>query len=366
MRISIGQRIGAIILGAVLAIAVAMAASVYERGAVAEVEQRVRDATALQLTAEQLDKRFLALQQTAERLVAGQDAGLAAVLKTDGDRIAAALDKARQDSSGDIADRFAQLERDAATLLDINQRLVETRRAVGFDNDSGQRGALLEAGRAFQEKLEDIRGKAMGMTFDIANQLTITMLQMRGFEVAYALSGNRAAFEADLEQASGDFSMTLKSAPFFDTVKEEVRSLLAAYIAAAKDYGIANEALLAAEADARRIRETMAPQLSALVAQAAATEAQERAQAEATRNRIILISGGITAAMVLVILIASVTVARSIMQPVSRMTEAMNGLAEGDISIASPDAQRQDEIGAMARAYEVFRSREAERLRNTS
>ena len=363
MRVSIGQRIGAIILGAVLAIAVAVAASVYERQAMADVERQVRDATALQLTAEQLDKRFLALQQTAERLVSGQDAALAGALEADGAAIADALARARQDRSGDIAARFTQLEGEAAALQGINRRLVAARRDVGFDNDSGRRGALLQAGRAFQDKLEDIRGKAMGMTFDIANQLTITMLQMRGFEVAYALSGDRAAFDAELERASGDFTMTLKSAPFFDTVKEEVRALLSAYLAAAKDYGVANEALLAAEADARRLRDAMAPQLSGLVAQAAATESAARAEAEATHTRIILVSGGITAVMVLIILIASVTVARSIMQPVSRMTETMNGLAEGDMSIASPDAQRQDEIGAMARAYEVFRSREAERRR---
>jgi methyl-accepting chemotaxis protein len=361
MRISIAHRIGAIILGAILAIAVAVAAAFYERRAVAEVEQRVQAASTLQITAERLDKRFLALQQMVERLVAGQDAGLADLLIQQGAGIADALVQARNGNHGEIAARFAELQDRAAPLQDINRRLIETRKTVGFDNNSGARGQLLKAGRAFQDKLEDIRGKAMGMTFDIANQLTITMLQMRGFEVAYALSGDRQAFEADLERASGEFLTTLKSAPFFDTVKQEVRDLQATYRAAAQDYAVANDALIAAEIEARRIRDAMAPLLAALVQHAAATEITERAQAEATHGRIALISTGMTAAMVLVILIASVIVARGILQPIQRMTEAMKGLAEGQLDIASPDAVRQDEIGAMARAYEVFRSHETER-----
>src|SRR3546814_20241335 len=43
------------------------------------------------------------------------------------------------------------------------------------------------------------------------------------------------------------------------------------------------------------------------------------------------------------------------------MTAAMDGLAEGNLEIASPDAGRGDEIGAMARAYEVFRQHEIDR-----
>ena len=361
MRISIAHRSGAIILGAVLAIAVAIAAAFYERRAVAEVEQRVQAAAALQLTAERLDKRFLALQQVAERLVTGQDATLAGLLTEEGKVIVTALAQARGGSSGVIATRFAELESKAVLLQGVSQRLIDARRNLGFDNDTGARGALLQAGRAFQVKLEDIRSKAMGMTFDIANQLTITMLQMRGYEVAYALSRDRQVFEADLERSSGEFLATLKSAPFFDTVKQEVRELQAAYLLSAREYVVASEALAGIEAEARQIRDDMAPLLAALVQDATLTESAERAEAQATRSRIAMISAGLTAAMVLAILIASVFVARGILRPIGRMTEAMKGLAEGQLDIASPDAVRQDEIGAMARAYEVFRSHEAER-----
>ncbi|SFV37145.1 Methyl-accepting chemotaxis protein [Devosia crocina] len=48
--------------------------------------------------------------------------------------------------------------------------------------------------------------------------------------------------------------------------------------------------------------------------------------------------------------------ARSISRPISKLTETMDGLADGDLSVAVEGAQRRDEIGAMARAVEVFRN----------
>jgi PAS domain S-box-containing protein len=46
----------------------------------------------------------------------------------------------------------------------------------------------------------------------------------------------------------------------------------------------------------------------------------------------------------------------AIARPVVRMTEAMKGLAAGDMTVHVPDTERQDEIGKMAQALEVFKS----------
>jgi len=364
MRITVGQRIGAIIVGAVLAIGSVWAASLYERQAVAALESRVQAAAALQVAVAGLDRRFILLQQSFERLVSGNDAALAESLPRDWSAIEGDLARLRQSvQQPEIADRIDGMASAAAPLGAINTRLIETRRIVGFDNADGRRGELLQAGRAFQEKLEEVRSKAMGMTFDIANQLTITMLQMRGYEVEYALSGDRAKFEADLARGSEEFRGILKTAPFFDTVKQEIGALLTAYDAAARAYAEANDRMRAAADEAQQVRAALAPLLADLVARAEATGIAEHDAAEATRRNIILLSGLLTAALVLGILIASVAVARSILRPVGRMTQAMESLAEGNLEIASPDAGRQDEIGAMARAYEVFRGHEAERRR---
>jgi methyl-accepting chemotaxis protein len=362
MPISISRRIGAIILGAVLAIGATFAASLYERRAVTDLERRTQAATALQLAAAQTDRQFLALEQAAEQLVTTNDPAAATRLAQRWTALSQALGNLR-DSAADpeLAALLAGLSQRAAPLEAINLRLTETRAAVGFDNASGRRGALLKAGAAFQDKLEDMRGKAMGMTLDIANQLTISMLQMRGFEFEYALSDDRAAFESRLDKAAGEFLSILKPAPFLDTVKEEIRALLTAYDTAAKSYAAANDDLIQATAEARRIREALVPQLIELVALAQRHEAEQRIAGETTRQRILLISSTVTATLTLLILLASVLIARSIVQPVRRMTSAMEGLAAGNLDIANPDAQRRDEIGAMAQAYEVFRRHETER-----
>ncbi|WP_247872208.1 methyl-accepting chemotaxis protein [Azospirillum sp. TSO35-2] len=60
------------------------------------------------------------------------------------------------------------------------------------------------------------------------------------------------------------------------------------------------------------------------------------------------------AATVLAMLMAWL-IGRSIANPVVAMTAAMGRLAQGDLSVALPAADRRDEIGAMAAAVQVFR-----------
>jgi methyl-accepting chemotaxis protein len=55
--------------------------------------------------------------------------------------------------------------------------------------------------------------------------------------------------------------------------------------------------------------------------------------------------------------------ARSISSAVTDMTATMNAVAEGDLSVTVPSLDRRDEIGAMARAVEVFKVNADERAR---
>ncbi|WP_084410755.1 methyl-accepting chemotaxis protein [Fulvimarina manganoxydans] len=55
--------------------------------------------------------------------------------------------------------------------------------------------------------------------------------------------------------------------------------------------------------------------------------------------------------------------ARSISQPISRLSSAMRRLADGDMSITIPNLDRQDEIGEMAEAVQSFKAAAIERDR---
>lgn len=69
------------------------------------------------------------------------------------------------------------------------------------------------------------------------------------------------------------------------------------------------------------------------------------------RNAMILIG----LALLAVAAIAGIIFARTISKPITRLTGTMQALANGDLSMGVHGAQRHDEIGAMARAVEVFR-----------
>ncbi|MGI9382846.1 MAG: CHASE3 domain-containing protein [Methyloligellaceae bacterium] len=56
-------------------------------------------------------------------------------------------------------------------------------------------------------------------------------------------------------------------------------------------------------------------------------------------------------------------VGTGIARPLNRITEAMRRLADGDTSVEIAGAERGDEIGAIARATEIFRDNAVERLR---
>ena len=85
----------------------------------------------------------------------------------------------------------------------------------------------------------------------------------------------------------------------------------------------------------------------------AAVQPEEEAYAAVVemRNMTILV-GGILLAIAAVV---GFFFARSISKPISRLTGTMESLADGDLSVEVLGARRTDEIGAMARAVEVFR-----------
>ncbi len=63
------------------------------------------------------------------------------------------------------------------------------------------------------------------------------------------------------------------------------------------------------------------------------------------------------------LVVVTVITARAVAQPVSRMTNAMSRLADGDSEIEVPHQERADEIGAMAKTVQIFKDNALERLR---
>ena len=106
----------------------------------------------------------------------------------------------------------------------------------------------------------------------------------------------------------------------------------------------------------------MRPQIAGLLATVRdVTEAQRRAldgmkqATEALIAKTILIQKSIAGAGFAVGVLIALLVCRGIIRPLAGMTTAMGRLAAGDTAIGIPSRAAQDEIGAMAKAVEVFR-----------
>ncbi len=65
-------------------------------------------------------------------------------------------------------------------------------------------------------------------------------------------------------------------------------------------------------------------------------------------------------AFLIVVCALVLTVLRSVLRPIEHMRKAMTDLSAGDLAVAIPATDRNDEIGAMARAVEVFRQNASE------
>src|SRR6185436_10065788 len=64
---------------------------------------------------------------------------------------------------------------------------------------------------------------------------------------------------------------------------------------------------------------------------------------------------GVSAVVFLIIGAGIFGVAFGVIRPIAAMTDVMKGLAGGDLNVAVPALSRDDEVGAMARAVQVFK-----------
>lgn len=72
-------------------------------------------------------------------------------------------------------------------------------------------------------------------------------------------------------------------------------------------------------------------------------------------NTFSLVLWGISGLVFLVIGTGIVGLARGVILPVTRMTGVMERLADGDLNVSIPALSRRDEVGAMAKAVQIFR-----------
>jgi methyl-accepting chemotaxis protein len=252
-----------------------------------------------------------------------------------------------------------QKKRDALVEATKNVDAAGSKLFTIGDELTANADRLLEAGRANMDR--SIAGEAVSVG------IAVLLVRVANWRFQATQDPNGAAtFEANLERANRAIASLEKAAPADDILGHipALKASLAAYQQAFDSFSgnlTKSNDLYSNE---------LVPQLVQMLERIGTAEASLKEDFDSTRlSTDQTISGTITTqaviaafALVLSGLIAFF-VGRSIIRPVAGMTLAMGRLAAGDIDAEIPSRDREDEMGAMAKAVDIFKQNAIERIR---
>ncbi|MBX9933449.1 MAG: HAMP domain-containing protein [Methylobacterium sp.] len=159
-----------------------------------------------------------------------------------------------------------------------------------------------------------------------------------------------------------DRLVTLATTPERRAVNEAIKADLNAFFSAADksiSHGLKNENDLAAKVSATLVRETRA-KVSDAVKQRVDANTRDMSTAKAQASEVAgsavqtLIAAAAIGLAVAVSLLAYIVVV-GVTRPLAAMTNAMGGLAQGDLAVEVHGSERRDEVGLLARSLQVFK-----------
>ena len=230
--------------------------------------------------------------------------------------------------------------------------VVDDKRRLGLDEDSGLEGALRASVHAIETKLNE---------FDDP-RLLATMLMMRRHEKDFMLRRN-VKYGDDMKKRMVEFTTGLAASNIPPAGKAEILEKLSAY---QKDFFGWMETAIATGRDQKATTDAYAaiePLIDAMGKSVERTRIEAQSAnmrtAAATRSKMQI---AIFLTVVAVSAFAFLT-GRTISRPLSAMTGAMGKLANGNFDVVLPGLGRKDEIGEMAQAVEQFKIEARERAR---
>jgi methyl-accepting chemotaxis protein len=232
--------------------------------------------------------------------------------------------------------------------------IVSVQKELGLNQNLGLEGALRASIEAIEKKLND---------FDDP-RIEVAMLTMRRHEMDFMLNLD-PRYGEEMKKGAIEFERSLASAPFPPSIKQDLGQKLHAY---QRDFFAWMDAatVLANEQKATlQAYEAIEPVIEAVL-KGVGRIRDDAESAYATSRSNVSLQAGIAIPLIIgCVIVLGAMVARSISQPIVAMTQAMTELANGNTKIVPPGLGREDEVGAMASAVQVFRDSmmEAERLR---
>ncbi len=229
------------------------------------------------------------------------------------------------------------------------QNVAAAQRTLGFTEKEGLQASLRAAVHTVEERLS---------TLDQPS-LMVPMLMMRRHEKDYMLRGEDRYGEA-LRDSASDFKAALAAAPLADSVKADLKDLVEAYESRFLAYDAGASSLKEDAGDLSAIYARIAPIVAQIVERSEADYARTRAEIAASQDWYARLTWCGIALSILCAGGLSWWVGRRLSGPLKALARAMERLAEGDLAVRVSQAGRADEIGAIARAFAVFRDKMAE------
>ena len=282
-------------------------------------------------------------------LLASFDVAHALALKSL-DNIAAAIDHRH-------AENIVGLRKDVMELRKMFNDMVRKQETLGFDESSGLRGSLREAGTAVERIINE---NMTWLAEAEATKLMMSLLTMRAYEAEFRLIQSellRQHFLGSYKKFTDIFARVDGTPDMKNALEREVKNYADTFAQWIEGYERVRPLRAVIDIDTQR----MLPRADEIINQARQTaqEASSGLVASQGRTRIGIIAVGI--AMVGLGLGFSWLIGRSITRPLNGLADVMKRLADGDTSARIPATHARDEIGEMARTVIVFRDTMIER-----
>src|SRR6185369_7720223 len=235
--------------------------------------------------------------------------------------------------------------------------LVHEQEALGFDERTGLRNSLRNAGNAVERIINE------NMTWldeNEARKLMLSLLSMRHHEADYRLVQHeltRQQFLASYRRFTSSFAQIDGTPEMKAALEKEVKNYADTFALWAEGYDRVRPLRVVIDLDSQN----MLPRADEIIinarkSAAAAETALANAQAR-TRTGIIAVGLGI----IVLGLVFSWLIGRSITRPLNGLARVMKELSAGDTTARIPATHARDEIGDMARTVIVFRDTMIER-----
>jgi len=266
------------------------------------------------------------------------------------DTIAASIDRRR-------AENIESLRKNLIGLRNTFTELVRQQKILGFDENSGLRNNLREAGNA----VERIINENMTWVAEAdASKLMMTLLLMRELEAEYRLTQSdltKQQFFVAYKKFTDTFALIDGTPEMKNALEHEVKTYADTFAKWINGYDHVQPLRAVIDIDSQN----MLPRADDIIERARerADEAAAGLAASQDHTRTGIIAVGI--AMVTFGLGFSWLIGRSITRPVNGLSGVMQQLAAGDTGARIPATGARDEIGEMARAVIVFRDTMIER-----